>query len=652
MALAEAEESGIPRRCTVHPCPPSTHPTSGRWFRMGAATVGLGVALTFGTGVALAAPGDASDTSGGTGTTTGAEASAPPESGSSGTEAEGGLDPSGAGVAPTATLVSETPPTATISAQQTTSTSDTPVDDAVEEDLAEDLEENAEEDAEVTAPQDETAALPETDAAVAEAAEAGEQSSPAAEEPTGAGGSDPSQSRSATDSSSPATESLAAEDIDVAPLSAPDESAPAAAVGAVDAVAAASQSTPAAGPDEIEIVIEVVTGRDVRPNPVRTVVLGLLGLFGFDPNATIPPANPLVPVLDVIWGIYRRIENSVADALEFVGFPARSTVITQVTTLVVPEEYTALDLLASAREFNGVYSAELDEYFLIDVQRGIRTYTAATYPSGSLHYPIDPPGQLITATQPTSWDPSGVSGHANMTVVYDYYVATLSRESYDGAGAPVAVIVVSDILNNAYWYRSQQVFVFGHDFEAALDIVGHEYTHAVIDEVVRGQHGEILGQDAQSRALEEAYSDILGGLIEGKSGPGRWLFGEDRGCGQGAGQCALRNMAVPSQYGGYSSYDQFDASAKEHRNSTIFSHAAYKMMTASATAEITDDEWAQVFYGSLYRLTPGATFAEAAAAVIAEAEAFGFEDDEVATIRQAFTDVDIPVPSEANAVAA
>ncbi|MGV0803726.1 hypothetical protein ABQF26_42485, partial [Mycolicibacterium elephantis] len=71
-----------------------------------------------------------------------------------------------------------------------------------------------------------------------------------------------------------------------------------------------------------------------------------------------------------------------------------------------------------------------------------------------------------------------MSAHANAAVVYDFYVTTLAHESFDDAGAPIAVTIISHDFNNAYWYRTYQIFVFGHDYEGALDIVGHEYTHA------------------------------------------------------------------------------------------------------------------------------------------------------------------------------
>lgn len=392
------------------------------------------------------------------------------------------------------------------------------------------------------------------------------------------------------------------------------------------------------------LVLDVITHREVKPNPVRSVVLGVLGLFGFDPKATGPAPNPLVPVLDAVWGLYRRIETGVANVLERAGFSATTVTTTYVTTLITVTTEQANDLLGAPREIVVGYSEELDTWFLVDPNRGISIYTAVTAAgSDGLQYPIDPPGEFVIRVAGGQWDPSAVSAQANMVVVYTYYDSTLGYPSYDGAAAPIGVTVVSDVLNNAYWYRGEEIFVFGHDFEAALDIVGHEFTHAVIDKVVVGQHGRILGQDVESRALEEAYADILGSLIEGKQDEQRWLIAEDYGCSspRAGTRCAIRNMADPASLNGFAHYSQFNTSAREHRNSTIFSHAAYRMMTDARTADVSDDVWAQVFYQSLYGLTPGASFRQARAAVLTAARDIGLTDSEQQAIVDAFDDVGI-----------
>ncbi len=73
-----------------------------------------------------------------------------------------------------------------------------------------------------------------------------------------------------------------------------------------------------------------------------------------------------------------------------------------------------------------------------------------------------------------------------MEAVYGYYSDVLGRDSIDGLGAPILVSLVGSNYANASWYLQGTYgsFRFGSDFEAALDVVAHEYTHAVITHVI------------------------------------------------------------------------------------------------------------------------------------------------------------------------
>jgi Zn-dependent metalloprotease len=142
----------------------------------------------------------------------------------------------------------------------------------------------------------------------------------------------------------------------------------------------------------------------------------------------------------------------------------------------------------------------------------------------------------------------------------------------------------------------------------------------------------------------------MGSLIEGKSraDEGRWLIGEDSTFDGGA----VRNLADPGSiqtaYGPYRDnyadrYTEDGDEGGEHVNSTIFSNAAYRMMTDPVNADISDETWARVFYHSMYRLSPGATFADGRAAVISTAALpeYGFTDKQKLAIAAAFDEVGI-----------
>ncbi|WP_178359932.1 M4 family metallopeptidase [Mycolicibacterium hippocampi] len=282
-----------------------------------------------------------------------------------------------------------------------------------------------------------------------------------------------------------------------------------------------------------------------------------------------------------------------------------------------------------------------------DSTRNITTYRTS-YSFFGLGGPVLP-GTAVKRSWFT-WDKGAVSAHANTAVVYDYFEDVLGRTSFDGAGALIEVSIRYNPRTsvggyaNAFWDPTRQQFGYGDSgyLQAALDVVGHEFTHAVVSYVV-GDGGSVLDY-GEPGALNEAYADILGALIEGKAGADRWRFGEDSDYG------VVRNLADPrsvtTAYGPYrdhyaTRYTGSGDDGGEHVNSTIFGHAAYRMMTAAATSGVSDETWARVFYHSLYRLSPGAVFTDGRAAVLSAATALGFTGPQLGAIADAFDSVGI-----------
>ncbi|HEY9264880.1 MAG TPA: M4 family metallopeptidase, partial [Mycobacterium sp.] len=297
-------------------------------------------------------------------------------------------------------------------------------------------------------------------------------------------------------------------------------------------------------------------------------------------------------------------------------------------------------------------------YTLVDATRNIKTYKTS-YTMFGLKTPILP-GTVVKRGW-FGWDRAAVSAHANTAVVYDYFDDFLGRRSFDGSGALIEVSIrynpryTTAGYANAFWDPSRQQFAYGDSgyLQAALDVVGHEFTHAVVSYVV-GDGGSVLDY-GESGALNEAYADILGALVEGKSGADRWRIGEDSDYG------IVRDLADPTSiltgFGPYRAhystrYTGGGDDGGEHVNSTIFSHAAYRMMTAAATSGVSDLTWARVFYHSLFRLSPGATFSDGRAAVLGAATALGLTPAELAAIRDAFDSVGIVGGAASSAVAA
>lgn len=111
----------------------------------------------------------------------------------------------------------------------------------------------------------------------------------------------------------------------------------------------------------------------------------------------------------------------------------------------------------------------------------------------------------------------------NLEKTRDFYAEKLGRRSWDNKGATIKGYIntgkyaILDILGskeNAYWNPGSKCFHFGignaaglDGFEEALDVIGHEYTHAVV------QTTSNLKYEGQSGALNEHLADVFGAII-------------------------------------------------------------------------------------------------------------------------------------------
>lgn len=262
--------------------------------------------------------------------------------------------------------------------------------------------------------------------------------------------------------------------------------------------------------------------------------------------------------------------------------------------------------------------------------------------------------------------PAAVVAMANYAKTYDYYKNILGRDSFDNKGSDIIVnigiqkdVIASRNSNNehvnACWMGGEQrEFYYGSSkgltLAAGLDIVAHEFTHGVT-EYVAG-----LEYKGESGALNEAYSDILGSLIEGKN----FNIGED--------VLAMRNMANPNEFkdpaikeGKYyfpsdtetyneewqtrimQHYEDIGSPLEKwqdwdhegvHTNSGVPNYAAYLMYENGAFSS--REEMAKVWYSALHMLTSTSNFEDAALAVMQSAKAMGIKEDKIAIIKDAF----------------
>lgn len=260
---------------------------------------------------------------------------------------------------------------------------------------------------------------------------------------------------------------------------------------------------------------------------------------------------------------------------------------------------------------------------------------------------------------------NAVSAMANFIKTYDYYKGVLGRTSYNDNGAQIVANIglqydlfalgKNNDYENASWNGGDEAeFYFGSykefSFASALDIVAHEFTHAVTE------YTSNLEYKNESGALNEAYSDIMASLIEGKnftvaeeiytlrdmanpnkfSNPaekgGKYYFPDDTSTYNVKWQ---ENILKLSEEAGNVLNDWKDWDhGGVHTNSNVPNHAAYLMYKNGAFSD--KEEMAKVWYLSMFILTKTSNFEDCALAVIQAAKMQGLSEDKIKIIEDAF----------------
>ena len=256
----------------------------------------------------------------------------------------------------------------------------------------------------------------------------------------------------------------------------------------------------------------------------------------------------------------------------------------------------------------------------------------------------------ITSSDNQWDDAASVSAHAGARVVYDYYLNTHERNSYDNDGSTIIsrVHVTEDgeSMPNAYW--NGKVMVYGDGggifkpLSGGLDVLAHELTHGVIQNTVN------LEYKFQSGALNEAFADWGGAMVDRED----WKIGEDIVTGQYYPTGALRDMADPHNGGNEGDYYWLPAHMNEfqemdidddyggvHINVGIINKATYLIAD-----QIGKDKLEQIYYRILYAryLNNQSQFIDMRLACIqAASELYGESSDEVNAVTDAFDAVGI-----------
>lgn len=246
-------------------------------------------------------------------------------------------------------------------------------------------------------------------------------------------------------------------------------------------------------------------------------------------------------------------------------------------------------------------------------------------------------------------DEVAVDAHYNIERTYDYYSSVLNHSGCDGSGAETLESVINveyfgeyDYTDNAFYTNQNNTnyIVFGQPNELAsrIDVVAHEYTHGV------NKHITDFRYSSQSGALDEAYADIMGELVEGSYNNQNidWMHGNNRNL------INPNQSENPSHMSEYLTESQITNGNDEvHYNSTIISHAAYLMWDGmNESGAIKDvDTLANLWYSSLYMLNEDSDFAHCRTAVEISAERLFAKnlltEEQVKCVSAAFDEVGI-----------
>jgi Zn-dependent metalloprotease len=140
------------------------------------------------------------------------------------------------------------------------------------------------------------------------------------------------------------------------------------------------------------------------------------------------------------------------------------------------------------------------------------------------------PGRTLTSKQADRWDEAGqaIDVHAHLMTLWDYFAGVHHHFGWDGKGhGLVAVTHLGESAPLALFDGQRLLFGDGDGQRlqppgAALDVVAHEYAHALIRSTAN-----LAGRD-ESGALDEGLADIWACLIEQAAQPmrGNWTLGE------------------------------------------------------------------------------------------------------------------------------
>ncbi|MDP8923913.1 MAG: M4 family metallopeptidase [Chloroflexota bacterium] len=275
------------------------------------------------------------------------------------------------------------------------------------------------------------------------------------------------------------------------------------------------------------------------------------------------------------------------------------------------------------------------------------------------HHTQDLPGEVVRVEGgPPSQDTAVNEAYDGLGLTFEFYRDVYERNSIDDEGLPLdAVVHFGQRYDNAFWDGRQMVFGDGdifNRFTAALDVIGHELTHGVVEDEAQ------LVYFYQSGALNESLADVFGSLIKQRARnqtaeQADWLIGSELFAGTNLRGVAIRSMKAPGtafddpllgkdpQPAHMRDYVRtFEDQGGVHINSGIPNHAFY--LVASRLGGHAWEKAGRIWYETLRdsRVRPNTGFVRFARRTVANAgELYGTDSPEVRAVTEGWGQVGI-----------
>lgn len=235
---------------------------------------------------------------------------------------------------------------------------------------------------------------------------------------------------------------------------------------------------------------------------------------------------------------------------------------------------------------------------------------------------------------------NAITVYKNVLNIDSFYSDILSNNTVPGYSIYLIMYEDLETKNNAMAEVNTGKLVFGNDTDnnsmgIAIDVVGHEMTHVITKSINKGIY------EGHSAAVNEAYSDIMGELIDHYYNPQKqdWVTGDSINAGK-------RSLSNPEAYGTASKLNgnNFFENAETntyYSNSTVVSHAAY-LMYEGGIKDV--EKLATLWYKSIKYMSKKLDYTDCRYAVLKAAEEMEMTEQEINIINRAFDEVGIKAP--------